>query len=85
MTASADMPGSLNQLRCAELTAGCRLAVSRDLWRLSRVAPVRCSASTLDLSPENFVAREASRADLCAPEKAATAFNAHRLSWVPAA
>ena len=27
MTASADMPGSLNQLRRAELTATCRLAV----------------------------------------------------------
>ncbi len=28
MTASADMSGSLNQLRRAELTATCRLAVS---------------------------------------------------------
>jgi hypothetical protein len=79
------MSGSLNQLRRAELTATCRLAVSRDLWQSPHVAPIRCSARISDLSPGNFVAREASRADPYAPEKAATAFNAHRLSWVPAA
>jgi len=85
MTASADMPGSLNQLRRAELTATCRLAVSPYLWRSSHVAPIRCSARISDLSPGNFVDRQASQADLCAPERVATAFNAHRLSWVPAA
>ena len=34
---SADMPASLNQLRRAELTATCRLAVSPCLWRSSHV------------------------------------------------
>ncbi len=83
MTASADMP--VNQLRRAESTATCRLAVSPYLWRSSHVSPIRCSARISDLSPGNFVDRRASQADLCAPERLATAFNAHRLSWVPAA
>jgi hypothetical protein len=85
MTASADMSGSLNQLRRAELTATCRLAVSPYLWQSSHVAPIRCSARISGLSPGNFAHRQASQADLCAPERVATAFNAHRLSWVPAA
>ena len=85
MTASADLPGSLNQLRRAELTAICRLVVSPYLWRSSRAAPIRCSARISDLSPGNFVDRQVSQADLCVPERVATAFNAHRLSWPQAA
>ena len=85
MTASADLPGSLNQLRRAESTATCRLAVSPYLWRSSRVTPIRRSASISDLSLGNFADRQVSQADLCAPERVAAAFNAHRLSWVPAA
>jgi hypothetical protein len=49
------MSGSLNQLRRAELTATCRLAVSPCLWQSSHVAPIRCSATISDLSPGNFV------------------------------
>ena len=85
MTASADMSGSLNQLRRAELTATCRLFLPPYLWQSSHVAPIRCSARISDLSPGNFVDREVSQADLCVPERVATAFNAHRLSWAPAA
>jgi hypothetical protein len=58
MTASPEMPGSLNQLHHAELTATCRLAVSPYLWRSSRVAPIRCSARISDLSPGHFVDRQ---------------------------
>src|SRR5271166_3534119 len=85
MTASADMPGSLNQLRRAELTATCRLAVSPYLWRSSRVTPIRCSARIPDPVAWEIVDRQASHTDLCVPERAATAFNAHRLSRAPAA
>ena len=58
MTASADMPGSLNQPRRTELMATCRLSISPYLWRSSRVAPVRCSARISDLSLGNFVDRK---------------------------
>jgi len=85
MTVSAYMSDSLNQLRRAELTATCRLAVSPYLWQSSNVAPIRCSARISGLSPGNFVHRQALQADLCAPERVATAFNAHRLSRAPAA
>ena len=85
MTVSADMSGSLNQLRRAELTATCRLAVSPYLWQSSRVAPIRCSARISGLSPRNFLHRQALQTDLCTPERVATAFDAHRLRWVPAA
>ena len=85
MTASADMSGSLNQLRRAELTATCRLAVSAYLWQSSHVAPIGRSARISGLSLGNFVSRQAPQTDLCAPERAATAYNAHRLGWAPAA
>jgi hypothetical protein len=77
MTASADMSGSLNQLRRTELTASCRLAV----WQLPHAAPIRCTARISGLSSGNFVHRQATRADLWAPERVATALNARAVQF----
>jgi hypothetical protein len=79
------MSSSLNQLRRAELTATCRLTAFPCLWQSSHQVPIRRSARISGLSPGTFVHRQAPQADICAPETVAPAYNAHRLSWVPAA